>query len=54
MGQGRPILPPMPVPVYHNFSDDELKAIFAYLKSIPAIKNRVPAPRPPIGAGSPS
>lgn len=54
MGQGRPILPPMPVPVYQNFSDDELKAIFAYLKSIPAVKNRVPAPRPPVVAGAPS
>lgn len=54
MGQGRPILPPMPVPVYQNFSDDELKAIFAYLKSIPAVKNRVPAPRPPVAAGAPS
>jgi hypothetical protein len=54
MGQGRPILPPMPVPVYQNFSDDELKAIFAYLKTIPAIKNRVPAPRPPASSGAPS
>lgn len=55
MGQGRPILPPMPVPVYQNFSDDELKAIFAYLGSIPAIKNRVPTPRPPVAAAdSPS
>jgi len=55
MGQGRPVLPPMPVPVYQNFSDDELKAIFAYLGSIPAIKNRVPTPRPPVAAaGSPS
>ena len=54
MGQGRPILPPMPVPVYQNFSDDELKAMFAYLRSIPAIKNRVPAPRPPVAAASPS
>ena len=47
MGQGRPILPPMPVMVYQNFTDDELKAIFAYLRTIPSIKNRVPAPRPP-------
>jgi len=54
MGQGRPILPPMPVPVYQNFSDDELKAIFAYLQSIPPIKNRVPAPLPPVAAASPS
>jgi len=54
MGQGRPILPPMPVPVYQNFSDDELKSIFAYLQSIPAIKNRVPAPLPPVAAAAPS
>jgi len=54
MGQGRPILPPMPVLVYQNFTDDELKAIFAYLQSIPAIKNRVPAPLPPVRAGAPS
>lgn len=54
MGQGRPILPPMPVPVYQNFSDDELKAIFAYLQSIPPVKNRVPAPLPPVAPASPS
>src|SRR5690606_15811076 len=47
MGQGRPILPPMPVPVYQNFSDEELRDIFAYLQSLPAIENRVPEPLPP-------
>jgi hypothetical protein len=43
-GRGRPILPPMPWPAYRNMTDADLKAIFAYLKSIPAIKNKVPDP----------
>lgn len=47
LGRGRPLLPPMPVPVYQNFSDQELAAIFAYLQTIPAIENPVPAPLPP-------
>lgn len=46
-GRGRELLPPMPVPVYRNFSDDELGAIFTYLHSIPAIENHVPPPLPP-------
>ncbi len=50
MGRGREILPPMPIPVYNNFTDADLGAIFAYLQTIPAIKNRVPEPRPPVGA----
>ena len=45
----RPILPPMPWPSYRNLSDDELKAMFVYLKSIKPIKNTVPAPLPPKG-----
>lgn len=46
-GRGRPVLPPMPIPAYRNFTDDELAAIFAYLGSIPALKNHVPEPLPP-------
>ena len=46
MGRGRPILPPMPYPMYKNFTDEDLKAIFSYLQSIPAIENRVPEPLP--------
>lgn len=46
-GQGRPILPPMPWPMYRNATDEDLRAIFAYLKSIPAISNRVPQPLEP-------
>jgi mono/diheme cytochrome c family protein len=47
MGRGRPILPPMPIPMYKNFTDADLEAIFAYLQSIPAVSNRVPEPLPP-------
>ena len=47
LGQGRPILPPMPWPVYGKMTDDDLKAVFAYLRQIPAIKNKVPDPLPP-------
>lgn len=47
MGTSRTVLPPMPWPWYSKMRDEELKAIFAYLKSIPPIKNRVPDPTPP-------
>jgi hypothetical protein len=47
MGRGRQILPPMPIPAYSNFTLDELRSIFAYLRTIPAVKNRVPDPLPP-------
>ena len=47
MGRGRPILPPMPILMYKNFTDADMEAIFTYLQSIPAVKNRVPEPLPP-------
>jgi hypothetical protein len=50
MGVSREILPPMPWFNYGKMTDDDLKAVFAYLRSIPAIHNRVPAPLPPAGA----
>jgi hypothetical protein len=46
-GKGRPILPPMPWPMYGQANDDDLGAIFAYLQSLPPTKNRVPAPIDP-------
>ena len=56
LGRGREILPPMPIPMYKNFNDADLTAIFTYLQSIPAVKNKVPDPRPPepvkVAAGS--
>lgn len=47
MATSRPILPPMPWPVYRNMTDADLKAIFAYLKTIPPVKNHVPDPVTP-------
>ncbi|MEJ0085637.1 MAG: diheme cytochrome c-553 [Pseudomonadota bacterium] len=47
LGRGREILPPMPIPMYKHFTDSDLAAIFSYLQSIPAVKNKVPEPRPP-------
>jgi hypothetical protein len=49
-GSGRALLPPMPWRMYANLTDDDLKAVFAYLHSIPAISNRVPNAIPPAGA----
>ena len=46
LGNGRTILPPMPIPAYKNFNDADLEAIYAYLMSIPPVKNRVPQPVP--------
>jgi cytochrome c553 len=47
MGRGRPILPPMPWEMVGKLTDQDLKAVFAYLRSIPAVKNRVPQPISP-------
>jgi mono/diheme cytochrome c family protein len=55
-GQGRPILPPMPWFNYAKMTDEDLKAVFAYLRSIPAVKNKVPDPviAAPPGGGAPA
>lgn len=52
LGLGRPILPPMPWPAYSQMTDDDLGAIYVYLRQIPAIRNRVPEPLPPAPAGN--
>ena len=44
---GRPILPPMPWESIQQASDRDLKAMFAYLMSLPPVRNMVPAPVPP-------
>jgi mono/diheme cytochrome c family protein len=46
-GVSRPILPPMPWQNFRNLTDDDLKAVFAYLRSIPPVVNHVPDPIPP-------
>jgi len=47
MGMSRDILPPMPWQTIGQMTDEDLKAVFTYLKSITPIHNAVPAPLPP-------
>lgn len=47
---GRNLLPPMPFPNVAQMTDDELKAVFAYLQSTKPIHNIVPQPQPPVTA----
>ena len=47
LGVGRPLLPPMPWYDLAVLNDRDLKAVFAYLKSIKPIRNQVPPPAPP-------
>jgi cytochrome c553 len=48
---GQALQPPMPSDVYQNLTDDDLKAIWAYLKTLKPIRNAVLAglatPNPP-------
>ena len=48
MGASRPILPPMPWTAFRNLTDEDLGSIFQYLRTIPAIHNRIPEPVPPV------
>ena len=43
-GTSRPILPPMPWQNFSQMTDDDLKAIYAYLRTIPPVTNHVPSP----------
>jgi mono/diheme cytochrome c family protein len=47
LGNGRDLLPPMPWQFISKMTDDDLKAVFAYLRSLPPVSNRVPAPVSP-------
>ncbi len=47
LGRGRPILPPMPVQYVATLTDEDLRNVFAYLQSIPAVANKAPEPLPP-------
>lgn len=49
-GRGRPLLPPMPWPAYSNFTDADMVAVYAYLRTIPPIRNPVPEPWAPANA----
>ena len=41
----RDLLPPMPWFVYKNLTDEDLRSIYAYLKTTKPVKNVVPAPK---------
>jgi cytochrome c len=47
LGDGRPIMPPMPWEFIGKMTDDDLKAIYAFLNSLPPVKNPVHAPYSP-------
>jgi mono/diheme cytochrome c family protein len=49
MDNQRPIMPPMPWQAMSVWPEEDIKAIFAYLKSIPPVENVVPAYMPPSG-----
>ena len=45
--EGRPILPPMPWTDLRSLTDDDLKAVFAFLRTVPAVHNPVSDPKVP-------
>jgi len=47
LGNGRDLLPPMPWMSVAGLGDADLRALFAYLRSLKPVENRVPAPIPP-------
>ena len=47
---GRDILPPMPWQFFKSMTDEDLKAVFAYLRTLPPVKNQVPLPVLPAAA----
>jgi mono/diheme cytochrome c family protein len=51
-GTSRPIMPPMPWPFVSQMTDDDLKAVYAFLRSIPPIVNHVPPYEPPLTAAA--
>ena len=46
-GVARPLLPPMPWFNYRKMTDEDLAAVFAYLRTLKPIHNEVPVPLPP-------
>ncbi len=47
MENTRPLMPPMPIQAYQHLTDEDVQAIFTYLKSLEPIENVVPAYTPP-------
>ena len=53
IASARPLMPPMLAIFFKEMSDDEIKAIFAYLKSIKPVNNLVPQYQPLLTGGTP-
>jgi hypothetical protein len=51
-GVSREILPPMPWPAFRHLNDEDLKSIYAFLRTIKPVSNLVPDPQPPAPAPS--
>ena len=47
LDNSRPIMPPMPVESFKFLTDEDVEAIFVYLKTLKPIENIVPAYQPP-------
>ena len=47
MGTSREILPPMPWPAFRNATDEDLKSVYAYLRTLKPVVNHVPDVTPP-------
>ena len=57
LGRGRALLPPMPWFNYAQATDQDLAAIYAYLRTIPPVRNQVPdpiAPPAPVAPAAPA
>lgn len=46
-GVGRPIMPPMPWQAFSHLTEDDLRAMFQYLQTVPPVHNRAPDYQPP-------
>jgi hypothetical protein len=44
MGASREILPPMPWPMYRNATDEDLKSIYAFPRTLKPVSNHVQPP----------
>lgn len=48
--EGEPLLPPMPWNVYAEMTDEDLKSVYAYLRTVKPVKNFVRSAAPPADA----
>jgi mono/diheme cytochrome c family protein len=46
MGVSREIMPPMPWTAFRNLSDEDLKSVYAYLRTLKPVVNHVPDAQP--------